>query len=479
MMAVSDDCTALTSLTLREVTRRINIGREEFWGATSDTWLALFYVHCVVFIILFTIIIFWCLLFLWEKLQAWRRESSFLYLLCIYCLMWSFSGTLQYILLAVDLSQSPNEKLATATYSFEMITVASSMNGLLLVAVYQYYRLRFYTNKSIIRYILCTGPSLIIVVIIIGIISSLVGSLAIVGLVVFILVLTFIGMIGTTSLVAMYTELWYRTKSSRSLHGSTAGRILIRRMIFRLISYFYLALVPVQLLTPFVALANKSDCIEEAKGNRAVWLVIQTFIKFAELLLVAQCLSVPQWVQRLFRNLWYVKSTVKQSVSIDFSKHIPVTVSLDNLDPLISEGTFPTKSSSDANNDSPEAVLQSNTTVDELIGSLQAVTVENWDSASTESTCELAECIDTVPCDATLEREILPNASSNCVDDKLEVQPHFNTKAMQSENLECGFQDNQLLNSVIDELHNRFNHYICTPSLSPEHALSGKEIPSA
>ena len=473
-MATTDDCTALTDISLQEVIKRINIGGENFWGATSTAWLALFYVHCVVFIVLFTIVICWCGLFMWEKLQAWRKQSSFLYLLAVYCMMWSLSSTLQYILLVVDINHPPNQSLAVVTYSVEMITLATSMNGLLLLAVYQYYRLRFYAYQSLTKYLLFTGPSLILAVTIIAMISTSVESLAIVAIVVLILLLSFIGMMGTTSLVAMYTELWFRTKSSKSLHGTIAGRILIRRLIFRLTSYIYFGLLPVHLLIPFIKLAADGDCIGEAQGNRTIWLSMQTVIKFAELFLVTQCLNVPQKIQKLFKNLCSKKSDTKRSLSIDlFTKNTQEL--LDDLyivDPINSEGILPTNScySTNKTHDLPEPEPKSSYSEHEP-DDLLAVTLDICDLASIEMPCQR---IDNVPSDTTVEREILPQASNNNIDDEeLKLQPYVNNEMMPlSEKLECEFQDNQLLYSVFDELHSRFNHHLFTPPLVND--FSGK-----
>ena len=468
-MATSEDCTALTDISLQEVIKRINIGREDFWGDTSTAWLVLFHVHCIVCVVLFTIVLCWCGLFLWEKLQAWRKQSSFLYLLAVYCVMWSLSSVLQYILLVTDInSRSPNQNLAVATYSFEMISLATSMNGLLILAVYQYYRLRFYAYQSLTKYVFFTGPSLLITIIIIAIISTSVGSLAIVVIVVLILLLNFIGMMGTTSLVAMYTELWFRTKSSKSLRGTVAGKILIRRLIFRLISYIYLVLLPVHLLIPFIKLAVNSDCIEEAQGNRTVWLSMLTVIKFSELFLVTQCLNVPQKVQKLFRNFCSTKSTTKRSPSIDFFPKKMTLELLDDLyvvDPISSEEMSPTKSYTNKAYDLLESEIGSNSSECESDNFL-AVTLDSCEPTSTETPCQLVECINNVPSDATVEREILPQTSNNDVDEVLSVQSYVINEMMPlSERLECEFQDNRLLHSVFDELRSRSSHYLYTPPL--------------
>ena len=471
-MAASEDCVELIDISLQGVIRRINIGREDFWGDTSTAWLVLFHVHWVVFVILFTIVICWCGLFLWEKLQAWRKWCSFLYLLAVYCMLWSLSSVLQYILLVVDIIHPPNQILAVATYSFEMITLATSMNGLLILAVYQYYRLKFHAYQSLKKYVLFTGPSLVITIIIIATISTSIGSLAIVVIVVLILLLNFIGMMGTTSLVAMYTELWFRTKSSKSLRGTVAGRILIRRLLFRLASYVYLMLVPIHLLIPFIKLAANSDCVEEARGNRVIWLIMQTIIKLAELFLVTQYLNVPQKIQKLFRNLCSTRSITKPSPSMDFlPKNITqeLETALDDLnvvDPFNSEEMLPTKSGINKAYDLLRPELGSNSAEHESDKLMVALDIH--EPVSTETPHRLVECINNVPSSNTVEREILPQASNsiNNVVEELKVQPYVNDEMRPpAEKLECEFQGNQLLYSVFDELHSRFNHRLYTPPL--------------
>ena len=466
---MSENCTAITSVNLKEVTKRINIGREEFWGTASTAWVALFYVHCVAFVILFSITVCWCGLFLWEKLQSWRRNSSFLYLLCVYCMMWSLTSLLQYILLAINVSSPPNQNFAVATYSIEIIALATSMNGLLIIAVYQYYRLRFRVYQSLKKYVLFTGPSLVIAITVVAMILASVGSIAIVALVAMILILTVIGIMGTTSLVAMYTELWLRTKSSRSLHGSIGGKMIIRRLIFRLISYIYLMMVPAHLLMPFIELVANSDCIEEAQGNRTIWLSLQTVIKLAELFLVIQCLTVPQKVQRLFRNLRSPKHT-KSSVDITPKNITQVSIS-DIVDTFNSGGTLPTKFFASDNNKAhgllEAARLESDSPKHDLLEVMQY----GSDPKSTKSACQLAECVG-MPFITAVEKEVLSQTSVNNIDDEFKEQSYSNNKMMSSEKMECEFQDSQLLCSIFDELNSRSNHDLYTPSLMD--ALSGK-----
>ena len=473
------DCTSINRLDLKQLAKRINIGREEYWGDTSAVWLSLFYVHCAVFVILFTIIICWCALFLWEKLKSWRRQSSFFYLLCVYCFMWSFTSLVNYILLAVGVSNPPNQKLTTALYSFEMIAFASSMNGILIIAVYQYYRLRFHSYQPIKKYVLLTTPSLIIAASIITIISIPVNYKAVVAIVVLVLILTFIGMMGTTALVAMYTELWFRAKSSRSLQGSIAGRSLIQRLIFRLISYIYLVMVPVHLLTPFIKLVIDSDCIEEAQGNRVTWLSIQTIIKIAELFLVTQCLAVPKKIQKFFRNLCPTKQTRKQ---LSFVDSVPKKSqgSFDNL--CIVEptgGMLPAKNSANEMgkaHGSLETGLESNTHQHELNNSLE-VTLGNNDRESTESSCQPVQCVSIVPFHniAVVETEILPQASSSNVDKELKEESYIESMLFDRSDYE--FKDNHLLSSVLDELQSRLNRDQNVPSLM--HSSSGELIQPA
>ena len=465
-----EDCTAISSVSLNEVTKRINIGREEFWGTASTTWVALFYVQCIVFITLFAITVCWCGLFLWEKLQSWRRNYSLLYLLFVYCMMWSLTSLLQYILLAINVSSPPNQNLAAATYSIEIIAFATSMNGLLILAVYQYYRLIFQVYQSLKKCVLFTGPSLVIAITVVAIILTSVGSVAIMPLVIMILILAFIGIMGTTSLVAIYTKLWLRNKSSQSLEGSIGGKKLIRRLIFRLISYIYLMMVPVHLLVPFIELAANSDCIEEAQGNRTIWLSLQTAIKLAELFLVIQCLNVPQKVQRLFRNLRPQKPA-KSSVDVT-PKNVTKVLLNDIEDPFNSGGTLPTKSIASDKNKAHDLLEAARLESDSPKHDLLEVMQYSRGPRSTKSPCQLAECIG-IPFITAVEKEILSQASNNNIDDEFKEQSYSNNKMMLSEKVECEFQDNQLLCSIFDELNSQFNHDLYyTPS--PIDVLSGK-----
>ena len=386
--------------------------------------------------------------------------------------MWSFTSLIYYILLAVDVSHPPNQKQTTATYSFEMIAVASSMNGILIIAVYQYYRLRFHSYQSLKKYVLLTVPSVIIAATVITMISIPVNHKAVVVIVVLVLVLTFIGMMGTTALVAMYTERWFRAKSSRSLQGSIAGRFLIQRLIFRLISYIYLVIVPVHLLTPFVKLVIESDCVEEAQGNRATWLSIQTVIKVAELFLVTQCLTVPQKVQKFFRHLCSTTQTKKQ---LSFVNSVPKRSQGSFENSCIVEPTGPKFPAENSTSDMVKAQdsLASNTPQHELNDSLE-VTLGNTDPESTESSCQSDQCASIVPFhnNAVIEKEILPLASSNNVEKELKEESY--NEPLLSDRLDYEFQDNQLLSSVFDELQFRFNHDLYMPSLMQ--SLSGELI---
>ena len=408
---------------------------------------------------------------MWEKLQAWRKRSSFLYLLAVYCMMWSLSSVLQYVLLIVNNVQPPNQSLAVVTYGFEMTILATSMNGLLILAVYQYYRFKFHPYQSLTKYILFTGPALVIATIIIVTISTSIGSLAIVAIVVLILLLTFIGMIGTTSLVAMYTELWFRTKNSKSLRGTKLVRILIMRLLFRLASYIYLALLPASLMAPFIKLAANNDCIQETLGNRTVWLIIQTIIKSSELLLVTQCLNVPQKIQKLCKS---VKPAEKP---VDFLPKL-THKSLEDV-ALYSSKVFLIKSCVNTAYDVQKVDLESTSSTEHAKpDQLLAITLDICDPASTESPHQIVECIDNVVSSTTVEQEILPQASNENLNKELQVQSYVNNKVvLPSEKLECEFQDNQLLYSVFDELRTQFNYYLYDiPSLVHEKEFSGKLI---
>ena len=391
--------------------------------------------------------------------------------------MWSFTSLLHYILLAVGvISHPPNQKLTTATYSLELIAVASSMNGLLIIAVYQYYRLRFRSYQSLKKCVLLTGPAVVIAAIIITIVSIPVDYKAVVAIVVLVLILMFIGMMGTTGLVAMYVELWFRTNSSRSLQGSMAGKSLILKLIIRLLSYLYLVMVPVHLLLPFIKLVIEGDCVEEAQGNRATWLSIQTVIKLAELFLVTQCLDVPQKVQKFLRNLCTTKQTKKQLSLVDpVPKKSPG--SLDDL--CIVEttgGVFPAINSASEmhkTNDLLEVGFKSNTPQHELNNPLE-VMLDNNDPGTTELPCQPVELATIIPFNSTalIEKEYLPQASSINVDKELKEESYSGT--MDTNRFNNDFQDSQLLSSVFDELWSRYNRDLYTPSLM--NSLSGELI---
>jgi len=471
-----EDCTTLSSLDLKEVTERIYVGGN-YWGSQSTAWLSLFYVHCIVFIVLFIAVNCWCGLILWEKLQSWRKHASFIYLVSVYSMMWSFTSALQYIILAVDVNDAPNQALAVVTYSFEIITLATSMNGLLIVAVYQYYRFKFHAYQKLTKYILYTGPSLVITIVMIIILVSS-GSLAIIAITVLFLILIFIGIMGTTSLIAMYTELWFRTKNSQSLHGSLGRRVLIRRLILRLASYIYLAMVAGHLLTPLIKLAAKSDCVEEAQGSRAVWLSIQTIIKIFELFLVIQCLTVPQKVQNFTRKFWSARSNKKLPQYITNQSQDP-TENLYFIESLNAEAALSTTNSSDVKKvyNSQKVAFETSTrehTPERRSDDSLTVTVHNCDPAhasAAKSSCSLVESVHSKQLCTVVEREILPQASSNNVDDRLQSYVNHETTLSISENLEHEFRDNQLSKSIFDELRVRFNHDVCMPSVD---VLPGK-----
>ena len=462
---MSDNCTALASLNLKEVIKRINTGSEDFWGTASNLWLVLFYVHYIAFIILLISIVFWSVLNLWESFNSWRRNAlHYLYLVLVYCTLWSIASALQYILLAVDVSLTPSQDLAVVTYCLEMVAFATSMNGLLIYAVYQYHQSRTITHhlpsSSFIKYLLFTGPSLIIAVSIVAIILTLKGSLAIIAIIVLILILTFIGIMGTTSLVAMYAKLCCRTKK-----GTQSQKSNIMKMIIRLTSYVYLIMVCCHLLTPFIRLATNSDCIKEVQGDRTIWLSVQTAVKLVEAFLVIQCLTVPKKVKMLFRKCLSPKSTQQQiqSTAIDF---YPKGRTLHHLhkDP---ETACVTKGLSDDDmekfyNLQEERVDQELSTEDKLDEVLE-VTLHHCDPASTRSPCRPIEY--NINFNTAVERDILSQTSNSNVGDMFKVQSYLSDEVAPSGKLEHVFQGDQLFNSICDELKFWFNHDVCTPPL--------------
>ena len=459
----SDNCTALASLDFKEVVKRFNIGSEDFWGIASNAWLVLFYAHYIALIILFIIVVCWCVLILLNLWKFRRSRMNYLYVVLVYCTLWSIISALQYILLAVDVSLMPSQDLAVVTYCLEMVAFATSMNGLLIYAVDQYCQLRalftpshhFPRLPSLMKYLLLfTGPSLAIAVTIVIIILTFEGSgLAIIAMLVLIVLLAFIGMLGTTLLVTTYIKLWYRNHM----------KIFIRKLIIRLTSYVYLVMVCGHLLTPFIQLTTKDNCIEEAQGNRTVWLSVQTVVKLFEVFLVIQCLTIPQKVKLLFRNCWPLSQSSKPS-------QLTQCTVVDSYFENRSHKTLPnhhskkleTKHSNDHDVDNfcnlQEERVNHEVSTGHNLGEALEVALHHSDVAATgsPSSCQLNECVNNKSFNTVVEREILSQTSSNNVGGMFKVQ---SDEVAPPGKLEHEFQGDQQLNCSFDEL--QLNRDLC------------------
>jgi len=318
--AASSNCTTLARLDLVDVFTKLSIGNEDYWGALNTPWLALYYIHFIIFFTLLLIINCWCGLVLWEKMQSVRKHASFVYLVSTYC-VWAFTSAIQYVLITAGINNVVSQWLAVAMEVFEILSVTSLMNGLLVTAVYQYYQLRFHVYQSIKKYVAFTIPSLLTALTIIIVILSGKG-LELILLVVLIPMLVIIGLVGTSALVFMYTELWFRTKTSRSLHGNSARKVLMRRLIVRVLSYVYLVMLTCYLINFLIKVVIHKDCVEETKGNRFLWLAEQSILKIFELLLVLQCLIVPQKLQKIVDMFWSSKPVKSSAINKSIINHL-------------------------------------------------------------------------------------------------------------------------------------------------------------
>ena len=141
-----DNCTSLASLDLIDVFTRLSIGNRYYWGTISTPWLALYYIHFIIFFTLLLIINCWCGLILWEKRQSVRKYASFVYIISTYC-VWAFTSASYYVLITIGVQNRlvqnslTSRQLAVTTEIFGIISVASLMNNLLVTAVYQFYLL--------------------------------------------------------------------------------------------------------------------------------------------------------------------------------------------------------------------------------------------------------------------------------------------------------------------------------------------------
>jgi len=321
------NCSTLVSLDLTDVFTRFSIGNKDYWGTISTPWLALYYIHFIIFFTLLLIINCWCGLILWEKRQSVRKHASFAYIVLTYC-VWSFTGAVYYVLMTIGVSSLASQQLTIITEIFELLSVASLMNGLLVTAVYQYYQLQFHVYQSIKKYVVCTIPSVLTVFIIIAILLSARG-LTLILLLVLILMLILIGLVGTSILVVMYVELWFRTKISQSLHGNSARKVLTRRIIVRALTYVYLSLLTCDLTNSSLKVIIDMDCIENAQGNRYLWLTEKSLLKIFELVLILQCLAVPQQFQKMILKFVKAQPSLKgKSIINPLSKQEDLSQSL-------------------------------------------------------------------------------------------------------------------------------------------------------
>jgi len=300
-----DTCTTLANLDLIDVFTRLSIGNKDYWGTINAPWLALYYIHFIIFFTLLLIVNCWCGLILWEKRQSLRKHASFVYLISTYC-VWSFTSATYYVLLTVEVNSLSNRQLAITTKICELLSIASLMNGLLVTAVYQFY---LFYNHSINKYVFCgiNVPFLLTMFIIIFVLLLANGSI-LTAVIILTLVLVLIGAVGTTLFIINYTKLWFRLKEGQ-IHITSARKVLARSLLIRVLGYVYLVLLTFHLTSSLIKVDINDDCVENAQGKRSTWLGIQSILEVFELVLVLQCLvaHVPQRIERLF------KGTIKQT----------------------------------------------------------------------------------------------------------------------------------------------------------------------
>ena len=230
-----------------------------------------------------------------------------------YC-VWSFTSATYYVLLTIGVNSLASRQLAVTTEIFEILSVASLMNNLLVTAAYQFYLLYEHSiHKSKYIFYSINVPVLLLTFTIIVILLSANGSL-LTAVVILTFVLVLIGTVGTTLFIINYTKLWFTIKKIKGqIYVTSAREVLARGLLRVLLGYVYLVLLCYHLTASSIKVTFTNKCVEDAQGKRSAWLVLQSILKVFELVLVLQCLvsHIPQRIKRLFK-----KRTVKQSKKI-------------------------------------------------------------------------------------------------------------------------------------------------------------------
>jgi len=268
----SENCTALSTLDLTDVITRLSIGNEEYWGAMSTTWLSVFYIYVVVCCPLLLIISCWYLWILWKKVRSTKiknRSFAMIQLICNYC-MWSFTTFIHQLLTIVEVNATyPDKNLAVASKIFEQLSFATLINGLTIVAMFEYCLLQYkFGNRSVI-YSLCGIPTFLIVIVIIIILLSASGSVLVV-MVILMMMVVVIGVGSVTTILVMTYRLGHRRL--KSLY-----KVVIT-------SYILMVLLSYHLINALVKVTAYRDCVEDAQGNRVSWLVVLCIVMLLELL---------------------------------------------------------------------------------------------------------------------------------------------------------------------------------------------------
>ncbi|XP_065920633.1 uncharacterized protein [Dysidea avara] len=265
----SKNCTALSTLDLTDVVTRLTIGNEEYWGTVSTAWLSVFYVYVIVCCPLLLIVNFRYLWILWKKLRSAKIKNNFaMILICNYC-VWSFTGVIHQLLLIIEVNTA-NQTLAVTSKIFHQLSFTTLINGLTIVAVFEYFLLQYkFGNRSVISYSLCGIPTFLIVVVIIVILLSASGS-ALIVMVILTMALVLIGVGSSTAMVIMTYRI--RHQRLKSLY----------KVVFT--SYIFLMLLSYHLVNALVKVIANKNCVENAQGNRVSWLIIQCIIVLLELI---------------------------------------------------------------------------------------------------------------------------------------------------------------------------------------------------
>lgn len=272
-----ENCTVLSTLFhLTDVITRLAISNEEYWGTMNTAWLLVFYIYfivCCPLLLAITCRYLWIMWKIWKPNQFTKiknnRGTAIIQLLGNY-MMWSFISVIYQLLTVTDVNTAyPDQSLAVTSKIFELLSFAMLINGLTIIAVFEYFLLYRFGNRSVISHFLCSAPSLLIVVVVIVILLSASGSVLIM-LEILILMLVIVGVGSSTAILIMTYRIRYRRLNSLYAVVIT--------------SYVLLMLLSYHLVNALVKVSANNDCIVNAKGNRVSWLVIQSVITLLELI---------------------------------------------------------------------------------------------------------------------------------------------------------------------------------------------------